>query len=73
MHSVTYSENNIPETCQGTKLSKMRDPEKCLMINGTVDTWKIMPIWLWHNGSEIKNQRSIFMWPDYVSIDTIHT
>lgn len=36
--SVTYSENNIPETCQGTKLSKMRDPEKCLMINGTVDT-----------------------------------
>lgn len=35
LHFVTYSENNIPETRQGAKLSKMRDPEKCEMINGT--------------------------------------
>lgn len=74
LHFVLYSENNIPESCPGAKLSKMRAPEKYVMINGTVTLEKSCPLdYDRNNGPEIKNQRSIFMWPNYVSLPTQYT
>lgn len=62
MHFVAYSENSISETCQGANLSKVRDPGKCAMIDGTLTLEKSC---LFdhdtNNGSDIKNQKSVFM------------
>lgn len=73
MHFITYSENNISETWQGAYLSKVRGPGKCVMTDGTMIVEKSCSFdYEINNGSEIKNQKSMFMWPNYISTCTIH-
>lgn len=54
LHFVTYSKNNISETCQDAKLRKLRGLGKCVMIDCTATLEKSCSFdYDTNNGSEI--------------------